>query len=284
MFRYNPSFSVWLIGLFAMVSASPVTAESSESFADQDSDITASSSKKKEAKKRKPRKRAPHLVVVKEDNAVARPETASPMPEAVSEPLLQQEPLATTDSQNVIPEQVQAPSSTISTQDEQTNSTPTVTLLPNPPKKFQGVVRRLCHPVKGKKFFLDIRWKKGSSQNIAAYKVYVNGRCEKEILATKKPSFQVLRHTRDVRKVYEIASVDKNGQESPKVPLVVTRKPSHEPLCSCRVSGYSTDVSILTSEYLNTLTKEQIINLFQKVRTEILKAQERSEKHSSHRP
>ena len=85
-------------------------------------------------------------------------------------------------------------------------------------------------------------------------------------------------------KVYEISSVDKDGNESSKKPIDVSKKSSHVPLCACRIRGCVTDFTNLTPEYLYTLTKEQIIDVLQKVRTEVLKAQDRSEKHVSHRP
>jgi hypothetical protein len=256
MFRYPQTFFVCLIGLCTIAMNSNASAVVKDIQGGQGNDIENGTSKKSEPKKRGPKKRNPQNTDRSEGNPTTSPAAAVDVVQAPN--LLAPPPLPPTPSP-VLPEPL-APS--------------LGEVLPDAPKGFCGFVKRLCHPLKGKYFFLNAHWKKDVFQNVVAYRLYVNGRYEKLISAAKKPCLQVLRHTRLVHKIYEISAVDKNGNESGRTPLVVRYGRKLEPLCMCRVAYFTTDFRKLTPEYLRTLHKERIIDLIQQLRKELIAAQD----------
>ena len=257
MLRLSQAISVWLIGLCAVFACASMCAAGSDPSSEQTSTADSGPSKKEEPKKKTPKKRGPK----KRESQAADPKQETPPTVPVTTEAVTPAPQAPVT-------QVSTPSST-----PQTPSQPqpaTATVLPNPPTKFHGVVQRLCHPVKGKYFFLKVRWKNGASPDIVAYRLYVNGRCEKVIPVTKKTCLQVLRHTRRVHKIYELSTVDKNGNESTKTRLEVQYGKPHEPVCGCQIAQYSSEFRQLTPEYLKTLSKPRIIALIQDLRQKAL--------------
>jgi hypothetical protein len=252
MVRHLQTMSAWVIGLCAVVACSNASAEVSDTPPDQCNSVENGPTTKREPKKRGPKKRKPLNADRREESPPLIPAVseAPVQPPSFPTPILPQIP------QNALP--------------QSSTKAPTVIVLPPQPKKFHGIVKRLCHPLKGKYFFLKARWKKGMSSDVVAYRVYVNGICEKVIRATKKACLQVLRHTRHVKKKYEIAAVDKNGNESGRTRLEVSYGKGHEPLCACRIAQCTTDLRQLTPEYLQTLSKERIIDLIQDLRSQVL--------------
>ena len=245
--RHSQMIFVGLVGLCSLVCSSGGAVIKDPSIG-QDTDINATSPKKRDPKKKRPMKRTPSSA-----------ERKDPLP-------IVSAPIPSTAEATPTPNKTPPPTST-------------APVLPSAPQKFTGTVKRLCHPVKGKHFYLNARWKKGGVSDIVAYRIYVNGKCEKQITATRKPCFQVLRHTRHVRKAYEIASIDKNGNESGRTRLAVKYRKIDEPLCACCIPGGTINLRQLTPEYLHTLSKERIIELMQQLRKEVQAAHTHGDQH-----